>query len=81
MYQIFLIQIAFQIPDRVELEFRGSVIKITLNFKSRGTKKFNFPPKGPTGFKFWGMKLLLLLITNMQKFQVCYVEYKVIAKR
>ena len=66
MYQIFLIQIAFQSSDRVELDFWGSVIKIALNFKSRGTEKKT--SKGPTIFKFWEMKLLLLLITNMQKF-------------
>ena len=28
---------------------------------------YNFPPKGTTAFKFWRMKLLLLLIANMQK--------------
>ena len=39
MYQIVLIQIAFQSSDRVELEVLGSVIKIALNFKSRGTEK------------------------------------------
>ena len=39
MYQIFLIQIAFQSSDRVEPDFSGSVIKIALNFKSRETEK------------------------------------------
>ena len=39
-------------------------MKIALNFKSRETKKSNFPPKGPTTSKFWEMKLLLLLITD-----------------
>ena len=81
MYQIFLIQIAFQSSDRVELDFLGSVSKNALNFKSRGTKKLNFPPKEPTAFKFWKMKLLLLLTTKSKNFQVCYIGYKVIAKR
>ena len=80
MYQIFLTQIAFQSPDRAELNFWGFAIKIALNFKFRGTEKSNFPPKGPTTFKFWEMKLLLLLIENMQNFQVFYVGYKVIGK-
>ena len=75
MYQIFLIQIAFQRSDKVELDFWVFVVKIALNFKSQGTKKSNFPPKGPTTFKFWVMKLLLLPITNMQKFSslLCWI--------
>ena len=39
MYQIFLIQIAFQSSDRVELDFLGFVIKIALNFEHRRTEK------------------------------------------
>ena len=54
------------------------MIKNALNFKSRGTKKSNFPPRGPTMFKFWEMIFLLFLITNMQE---CYVGYTVIAER
>ena len=81
MYQIFLIQIALQSSDRVEHDFWGSVIKNALNLKSRGTEKIDFPPKGLTTFKFSEMKLLLLLITNMQKIQVSCVVHKVIAKR
>ena len=46
MYQIFLIQIAFQSSDRVELDFRGSVIKIALNSKSRGTEKIELSSQG-----------------------------------
>ena len=65
MYQIFLIQISFQSSDVVELDVWGSIIKKALNFKSQGTKKSNFPLKGPTTVKLWEMKLLLLLITNM----------------
>ena len=51
------------------------VIEIALNFKSQGTKKSNFSPKGPTTFKFWEMKLLLLLLTYMQKFSslLCWI--------
>ena len=81
MYQIFVIQIVFQSSDRVEPDFCDVVIKITLNFKSRDTKKSNFPPKGPTTFKFWEMKLLLLLLRIYKTFQVCFVGYKVMAKR
>ena len=32
-----------------------------MNFKSRGTEKSNFPPKGPTTFKFWEMKRVLII--------------------
>ena len=39
MYQIFLIQIAFQSSDRVELDFLGFVIRICLCVKSQQTKK------------------------------------------
>ena len=39
MYQIFLIQMAFQSSDRVELDYRSLVIRISLNVKSQGTKK------------------------------------------
>ena len=46
-----------------------------------GLEKSNFPPKGTTNFKFWNMKLLLLLITSLQKyFKVCFVGYEVMAK-
>ena len=30
--------------------------------KSRGTEKSNFPPKGPTTFKFLEIKLLLSIV-------------------
>ena len=39
MYEIFLIQIAFQSSYRVELDFWDFVIEIALNFKSRGSEK------------------------------------------
>ena len=75
IYQIFLIHIPFQSSDRVELDFRGSVIKIAFNFKSQGTEKMELSPKGTTTFRFWEMKLLLLLITNMQIFSslLCWI--------
>ena len=59
----------------VEHDFWGSVIEIALNFKSQEAEKSHFPPKGPTIFKFWEIKLLLLLITNMQKFPsfLCWI--------
>ena len=60
MYQIFLIQIAFQCSDEVELNFRGFVIKIALNFKSRGTEKWNFLPKGPTTSQILGNETLII---------------------
>ena len=78
MYQIFLIQIS---SDRVELALCGSVIKIDLNFKSRGTVKSDFSRKRPTTFKFWETKVLLWLNTNTQNFEVSYAGYKVIAER
>ena len=52
MYQTFLIQMAFQSFDRAERDFWGSVIKIALNFKFRGTEKIEIPPNGPATFKF-----------------------------
>ena len=58
MYKIFLIQIAFQRSEIIELDYLGFVIEIALNFKSQGTEKSNFPSKGPTNFKFWEIKLL-----------------------
>ena len=60
MYQIFLIQIAFQSSDRVELDIWGSVSRNALNFKSWGTKKSNFPPKGPTSFQILGYETLII---------------------
>ena len=39
MYQIFLIQKAFQSSDRVELDFCIFVIEVALNFKSQGIEK------------------------------------------
>ena len=50
MYQIFLIQVAFQSSDRVKLDFRGSVVKIALNFKSRETEKIELFSQG--GYNF-----------------------------
>ena len=66
MYQTFLIQIVFKSSDSVELDFWDFIIEIALNFKPRETKKSNFPPKESLTFKFWEMKLLLLLIANIQ---------------
>ena len=56
MYQIFLIQVAFQSSDRVELNFRGSVIKIALNFKCRGTGKIELSSQGTYNFQTLGDK-------------------------
>ena len=51
MYQIFLIYIAFQSSDRVELDFWVSVIKVALNFKSRGTEKIELSSQGTYNFE------------------------------
>ena len=60
MYQIFLMQIAFQSSDRVELDFWISVIKITLNFKSRGTEKNEISSQGTYNFQILGNKTLII---------------------
>ena len=60
MYQIFLIQIAFQNSDRVELDFWGSIIKNALNFKSRGTKKVELSSKGTYNFQILGNETLII---------------------
>ena len=39
MYQIFLIQTAFQSSDRAELDFGGFMIRFSLNVRSQETKK------------------------------------------
>ena len=82
MCQIFLNQVAFQNSDRVELGFWGSVIKIALNFKSRGTEKWNFPPKGPTTFKILGNETLNIADYKYAKiFKFAILDIKLIAKR
>ena len=60
MYQIFLIHIAFQSSDRAELDFRGSIIKIALNFKSRGTEKIEFSSQGTYSFQILGNETLII---------------------
>ena len=75
MYQIFYIQIAFQSSDRVELDVWGSVIKISLNFESQRTKEVELSSQGPATFKFWEMKLLLVLITNIFKFAMLDIKF------
>ena len=60
MYQIFLIQIAFKSFDRVELDFRGSVIKIALNFKSRGTEEIKLSSQGTYNFQILGNETLII---------------------
>ena len=51
MYQIFLIHMAFRRSDRIELDFGGSVIKITLNFKFRRTEKIELSSQGTYNFQ------------------------------
>ena len=60
MYQIFLIQIASQSSDRVELDFRGSVIQIALNFKSQGTEKIEFSYQGTYKFQILRNETLII---------------------
>ena len=47
MYQIFLIQMAFESSDSVKLDFLGFVIRICLNVKSQWTKNRGFMPSDP----------------------------------
>ena len=60
MHQIFLIQIAFQNSGRVEIDFWGSVIKIALNFKSRGTKKIELSSQRTYNFQTLGHEILII---------------------
>ena len=60
MYPIFLIQIAFQNSERVELDFRDFVIKIALNFKSRGTEKVKLSSQGTYKFQILGNETLII---------------------
>ena len=60
MYQIFLIQIAFQSSDRVELDFLDSVIKVTLNFKSRGTEKIELSSQRTYKFEILGNETVII---------------------
>ena len=60
MYQIFLIHIAFQSSDRVELDFRNSVIKIASNFKSRRTEKIELFSRKTYNFQFFGNETLII---------------------
>ena len=60
MYQIFLIQVAFQSSDRVDLYFWDSVIKIALNFKPRGTEKIELSSQGTCNFQILGNETLII---------------------
>ena len=60
MYKIFLIQIAFQRPDRAKLNFWRFVIKIALNFKSRGTEKIELSSQGTYNFQILRNKTLII---------------------
>ena len=68
MYQIFLIQIAFQSSDRVELDFLGSVIKIALNFKSQGTEKIEDSSQGTYNFQILRNETLIIAEYKHAKF-------------
>ena len=60
MYQIFLIHIAFQSSDRIELYFGGSVIKFALNFKSRLTEKSELSLQRTYNFQILGNEILII---------------------
>ena len=56
----FFIQIAFQSSDRVELDLRGSVIKIALHFKSQETEKIELSSQGTYNFQILGNETLII---------------------
>ena len=60
MYQIFLIQMAFHSSDRLEIDFGGYVIKIALNFESRGTEKIELSSQGTYNFQILGNETLIV---------------------
>ena len=64
----FPIQIAFQSSDRVELDFSGSVIKIALNFKFRGTEKIELSSQGTYNFQILGNETLVITDYKYAKF-------------
>ena len=51
---------AFQSSDRVELNVRGSVIKITLYFKSRGADKMELSSQETYNFQILGNEALII---------------------
>ena len=67
MYQISLIQIAFQSSDRAELDFWGSVIKIALNFKSLGTEKIELSSQRTYNFQILGNEILIIAVYKYAK--------------
>ena len=60
MYQIFLIQIAFQSSDKVKADFWVSVIKIALNFKSRGTENIKISSQGTYNFQILSNETVII---------------------
>ena len=73
MYQIFLIQIAFQSSDNVKLDFWVSVIKIALNFKSRGTEKIKLSSQGTYNFQILSNETVIIAdykYANIFKFAI-----------
>ena len=58
------------------------MVKIALNFKSRGIEKIELSSQGTYNFQILGNETLIIADYNYAKnFQVCYVGYKVKAKR
>ena len=60
MYQIFLIKIAFQSSDRVEIDFGGYVIKSAFNYEPRGTEKIELSSQGTYNFQILGNETLII---------------------
>ena len=60
MYQIFVIQITFQSFNRVELDFWGFVIRISLSVKSQRTKKVEVFSQGTDDSKNLRCKTLYI---------------------
>ena len=82
MYQIFLIQIAFQSPDIVEFDLWDSVIKIAFNFKSRGTEKIELSSQGIYNFQILGHETLIVTDYKYAKISslLCWIFSKYLSR-
>ena len=71
MYQIFLIQIAFQSSDRLEIDFGGYVIKLALNFESRGTEEIGLSSQRTYNLQILGNETLI--VADYKYAKICKV--------
>ena len=77
MYHIFLIPIAFQSSDWVELDLCGSAIRISLNLKSQGAKKIEvFSQLTDDSKNFSCENLYIADYKYVNHLQFCCVRYK-----